>query len=108
MSIPPPVLNGSAGADLAVFMHPSTPWDTEWYASDPRMPPHLNGSPEIRFTGSFSHTESRGVTRWARFRPRPEPMSGAALQQAAETHGAAVAEFAERAVASGRPVARGE
>ena len=129
MSFPPPVLNGSAGADLAVFMHPSTPWDTEWYASDPRMPPHLNGSPEIRFAGSFSHTESRGVvlfsdlsmcwysvaygnwrgvTRWARFRPRPEPMSGAALQQAAETHGAAVAEFAERAVASGQPVARGE
>jgi hypothetical protein len=35
-------------------------------------------------------------------------MSGAALQQAAETHGAAVAAFAERAAASGRPVARGE
>jgi hypothetical protein len=35
-------------------------------------------------------------------------MSGAALQQAAETHGAAVSAFAERAVASGRPVARGE
>jgi hypothetical protein len=35
-------------------------------------------------------------------------MSGEALQRAAETHGAAVAAFAERAVASGRPVARGE
>jgi len=57
----------------------------------------------------YSVTYGTGpVTRWARFRPRPESMSGAALQQAAETHGAAVAAFAERAVASGRPVARGE
>lgn len=35
-------------------------------------------------------------------------MSSVALQQAADTYGAAVATFAERAVASGKPVARGE
>jgi hypothetical protein len=35
-------------------------------------------------------------------------MSGAALRRAAETHGVAVAAFAERAAASGRPVAHGE
>ena len=133
MSFPPPSGNGSAAADLAVYMHPSTPWDTEWYSSNSPIPPHLNGSPEIRFSGSFGYSDPRNkmargvilfsdlsmcwysvtygtgpVTRWARFRPRPESMSGAALQQAAETHGAAVAAFAERAVASGRPVARGE
>src|SRR6266478_6128464 len=119
-------------ADLAVFMHPSTPWDTEWYSSSSPIPPHLKGSPDIRFSGSFGHSgrtkTARGVilfsdlsicwysveygsgpvTRWARFRPRPEPLSGSVLQQAAETYGAAVAEFAERAEASGRPVARGE
>jgi hypothetical protein len=128
MSFPPPTTNGSAAADLAVFMHPSTPWDTEWYTGDPPMPPHLKGSPEIRFACSFSHSDARAVvlfsdlsmcwysvahgkgsvTRWARFRPCPEPMSGAALRRAAETHGSAVAAFAERAAASGRPVARGE
>jgi hypothetical protein len=129
MSFPPPTINGSAAADLAVFMHPSTPWDTEWYASDPPMPPYLNDSPEIRSSCSFSHSDARGVvlfsdlslcwfsvtwggyaaaTRWARFRPCPEPMSGVALRRAAETHGAAVATFAENAVASGRPVGHGE
>jgi len=132
MSFPPSTANGSAAADLAVFMHPSTPWDTDWYTGDPPMPPHINGSPEIRFAGSFGgssgHMDARGVvlfsdlsmcwysvtygkgsvTRWARFRPCPEPMSGAALRRATETHGTAVAAFAERAAASGRPVARGE
>ena len=135
MSFPPPTANGSAAADLAVFMHPSTPWDTEWYASNSPIPPYLNGSPEIRFAGSFgssgpstkiargvvlfsdlsicwySVTYGRGTpaTRWARFRPCPSPISSAAaLRHAAETHGAAVAAFAEQAAASGRPVARGE
>jgi hypothetical protein len=130
MSFPPPTANSSAAADLAVFMHPSTPWDTEWYASDPPMPPHLNGSPEIRSEFSFGPSDACGVvlfsdlsmcwfsaawgnwraapTRWARFRSCPEPLSGPALQQAAATHGAAVAAFAERAAASGSPVASGE
>jgi hypothetical protein len=133
MSFPPPAENGSAAADLAWYMHPSTPWDTAWYSSNSPIPPHLNGSPEMRFAGlSGSDGRSktaRGVmlfsdlsmcwysvtygsggppTRWARFRPRPEPMSAAALQRAAQTHGAAVAAFAERAEASGRPVASGE
>ena len=113
-------------------MHPSTPWDTEWYASNPPIPPYLKGSSDTRFAGSFGTSggtkTARGVilfsdlsicwysvtfgngsvTRWARFRPCPEPMSGAALQRSAETHGAAVATFAEDAAASGRPVARGE
>lgn len=133
MSFPPPAANGSAAADLAVYMHPSTPWDTEWYSSSSSpIPPHLNGSPDIRFAGSFSQSgrtkTARGVilfsdlsicwysvtygsgpvTRWARFRPRPEPLSSSVLQQAAEAYGATVAAFAERAEASGRPVARGE
>jgi hypothetical protein len=133
MSFPPPAENDSAAADLASYMHSSTPWDTDWYSSNSPIPPHLNGSPEMRFAGvSGSDGRSktaRGVmlfsdlsicwysvtygsggppTRWARFRPRPEPMSGAALQRAAQTHGAAVAAFAERAEASGRPVASGE
>ncbi|KAF8496115.1 hypothetical protein F5888DRAFT_1804261 [Russula emetica] len=133
MSFPPPTTNGSAAADLAMFMHPSTPWDTEWYSSSSPIPPYLNGSPDIRFSGSFGQSgrtkTARGVilfsdlsicwysvtydsgpvvTRWARFRPRPEPLSGSVLQQAAETYGATVAAFAERAEASGRPVARGE
>ena len=133
MSFPPPTENGSAAADLAWYMHPSTPWDTDWYASNSPIPPHLNGSPEIRFMGGFGSDgrskTARGVmlfsdlsmcwysvmygsggapTRWARFRPRPEPMSGAALRRAAQTHGVAVAAFAKRAEASGRPVARGE
>ena len=133
MSFPPPTEHGSAAADLAWYMHPSTTWDTDWYDSNSPIPPHLNGSPEIRFSGGFSSDgrskTARGVvlfsdlsmcwysvtyggrgppTRWARFRPRPEPMATAALQRAAQTHGAAVAAFAERAEASGRPVARGE
>ena len=132
MSFPPPTANGSAAADLAVFMHPSTPWDTEWYSSGSPVPPYLNGSRDIRFAGSSSQwgqtKTARGVilfsdlsicwysvtygngpiTRWARFRPRPEPLSDSVLQQAAETYGATVAAFAERAEASGRPVARGE
>lgn len=133
MSFPPPTTNGSAAADLAVFMHPSTPWDSDWYASGSPIPPHLNGSPDIRFSGSFGHSDPRTktasgvilfsdlsicwysvtygsgpVARWARFRPRPEPLDGSVLQQAAETCGAAVAAFAERALASGRPVGRGE
>jgi hypothetical protein len=61
MSFPPPTTNGTVAADLAVFMHPSTPWDTDWYTSDPPMPPHLNGSPEIRFAGSFGHSDPRGM-----------------------------------------------
>ena len=136
MSFPPPAVNGSAAADLAIFMHPSTPWDTtEWYASSSPIPPHLNGSPHIRFAGSFGYSDPRvktargvilfsdlsicwysvtygtgpsSVTRWARFLPRPEPLPGAVLQQAAETYGAAVAAFAKNAVAGGRPVAHGE
>ena len=133
MSFPPPTEHGSAAADLAWYMHPSTTWDTDWYDSNSPIPPHLNGSPEIRFSGGFSSDgrskTARGVvlfsdlsmcwysvtyggrgppTRWARFRPRPESMATAALQRAAQTHGAAVAAFAERAEASGRPVARGE
>jgi hypothetical protein len=132
MSFPPHAANGSAAADLAVFMHPSTPWDTEWYSSSSPIPPYLNGSPDIRFSGSFSQSgrtkTARGVilfsdlsicwysvtygsgpvTRWAGFRPRPDPLSGSVLQQAAEAYGATVAAFAERAEASGRPVARGE
>jgi hypothetical protein len=47
------------------------------------------------------------VARWARFRPRPEPLLGSVLQQAAETYGAAVAAFAERAAGAGRPVGQG-
>ncbi len=132
MSFPPPAENGSAAADLAWYMLPSTPWDTDWYASNSPIPPHLNGSPEIRFAGAFGSDgrskTARGVmlfsdlsicwysvtygsgppARWARFRPRPEPMSAAALRRAAQTHGVAVAAFAARAEASGRPVARGE
>src|SRR6266702_4131672 len=115
MSFPPPAENGSAAADLAWYMLPSTPWDTDWYASNSPIPPHLNGSPEIRFSGAFG-SDGRSKTahgsgppaRWARFRPRPEPMSAAALRRAAQTHGVAVAAFAARAEASGRPVARGE
>ncbi|KAH9974561.1 hypothetical protein BGW80DRAFT_147152 [Lactifluus volemus] len=132
MSFPPSTVNGSAAADLASFMHPSTPWDTEWYAFNPPMPPYLKGSSDMRFAGSFGTSGGTktvrgvihfsdlsmcwysvtfgngGVTRWARFLPCPAPMSGAALQRAAETHGAAVATFTEDAAASGRPVARGE
>ena len=135
MSFPPSTVNGSAAADLAAFMHPSTPWDTaaEWYASSSPIPPHLNGSPHIRFSGSFGYSDPRAktargvilfsdlsicwysvtygsgsVTRWARFRPRPEPLPAAVLQHAAETYGAAVAAFAERAVGDGRPVGHGE
>ncbi|KAI0261385.1 hypothetical protein BC834DRAFT_1028260 [Gloeopeniophorella convolvens] len=133
MSFPPPTQNGSAAADLAVYMHPSTEWESEWYAGDSPLPPHLQGSPELRFSGAYGFPDGQtrvargvilfsdlslcwysvsaggaGVTRWARFRPRPEPMSAAALQHASATHGAAVAEFAEHALASGRPVARGE
>lgn len=133
MSFPPPAANGSAAADLASYMHPSTPWDTDWYASDSPIPPYLNGSPEIRFAGAsgsdWRSATARGVilfsdlsmcwysvtygggrtpVRWARFRPRPEPMSAAALRRAAQTHGVAVAAFAARAEESGRPVARGE
>ncbi|KAI9453600.1 hypothetical protein F5148DRAFT_985459 [Russula earlei] len=132
MSFPPPAANGSAAADLAAFMDPSWPWDTEWYASDSPIPPHLDGSPDVRFSGSVGYSgrvkTARGVilfsdlsmcwysvtygtgsvSRRARFRPCPEPMSAPALRRAAETHGAAVAAFAERAAASGRPVARGE
>src|SRR6266404_5852556 len=132
MTFPPPATNGSAAEDLARYMHPSTTWATNWYDSTSPIPPHLNGSPEIRFAGSFGSDgrskTARGVmlfsdlsmcwysvaygngqpVRWARFRPRPEPMSGAALQRAAQTHGTVVAAFAERAEASRRPVARGE
>ncbi|KAI9432742.1 hypothetical protein H4582DRAFT_1883590 [Lactarius indigo] len=132
MSFPPPTENGSAAADLAWYMLPSTPWDTDWYASDLPIPPHLNGSPEIRFAGAFGsdgHSKmARGVmlfsdfsmcwysvtygsgppARWARFRPCPEPMPAAALQRAAQTHGTVVAAFAVSAEASGRPVACGE
>ncbi|KAI9429014.1 hypothetical protein H4582DRAFT_389649 [Lactarius indigo] len=132
MSFPPPAENGSAAADLAWYMLPSTPWDTDWYACDSPIPPHLNGSPEIRFAGAFvsdgNSKTARGVmlfsdfsmcwysvsygsgtpVRWARFRPCPEPMAAAALQRAAQTHGTAVAAFAVSAEASGRPVARGE
>ncbi|KAH9975044.1 hypothetical protein BGW80DRAFT_1299730 [Lactifluus volemus] len=114
-------------------MHPSTPWDTEWYASD-LIPPHLKGSSDIRLSGAvvslpvvgikiaravilfadlsmcwYSVTYGYGsVERWARFRPCPKPMSGAELQRAAETHGAAVAAFAKNAAASGQPVDSGE
>ncbi|KAI0298458.1 hypothetical protein B0F90DRAFT_1938144 [Multifurca ochricompacta] len=150
MSFPPPAVNGSAAADLASYMHPSTIWDTDWYTSNSPIPPYLNGSPEIRFSGSLSYSgggvqnkmTARGVilfsdlsicwysvtyggkggsgsgsgsghvpppTRWARFRPRPEPiLSGEILRRASEIYGTVVAAFAERAVASGRPVARGE
>jgi hypothetical protein len=135
MSFPPSTANGSAAADLAAYMHPSTPWDSEWYTTTSPIPPHLNGSPEIRFTGSYSYsgaqhtargailfsdlsmcwysvtfTKGRGPapSRWARYHPRPAPMPAPALRHAAETHGAAVATFAEGAVASGRPVGRGE
>jgi hypothetical protein len=51
---------------------------------------------------------SGSITRWARFRPRPEPLDGSVLQQAAETYGAAVAAFAEQVAGSGRPVGHGE
>ncbi|KAH8989781.1 hypothetical protein EDB86DRAFT_3080759 [Lactarius hatsudake] len=132
MSFPPPADNGSAAADLALYMHPSTSWDTDWYTSNSPIPPHLNGSPEIRFAGAVGSDgrtkTARGAmlfsdfsmcwfsvmygsgppVRWARFRPRPEPISAAVLQRAAQTHGAVVAAFAVRAEASGRPVARGE
>ncbi|KAH9054132.1 hypothetical protein EDB87DRAFT_1796205, partial [Lactarius vividus] len=132
MSFPPPAENGSAAADLAWYMHPSTSWDTDWYASNSPIPPHLNGSPDIRFAGAFGSDgrtkTARGVmlfsdfsmcwfsvaygsgppVRWARFRPCPEPMSAAALRRAAQTHGTVVAAFAVRAEASGRPVAHGE
>ncbi|KAH9040924.1 hypothetical protein EDB83DRAFT_2677659 [Lactarius deliciosus] len=80
MSLPPLAENGSAAADLAWYMHPSTSWDT-----DCGLPAH-----------------------WARFRPCPEPMSAAALRRAAQTYGAAVAAFAAHAEARRRPVARGE
>ncbi|KAF8487258.1 hypothetical protein DFH94DRAFT_19880 [Russula ochroleuca] len=133
MSFPPPAVNGSSAADLAAFMHPSTPWDTEWYNTSSPIPPHLNGSRDIRFAGSFGYSDPRSktargvilfsdlsmcwysvtfgtgpVSRWARFRPRPEPLSGSVLQQAAETYGAAVASFAEHAAGAGRPVGHGE
>ena len=133
MSFPPPAANGSSAADLALFMHPSTPWDTEWFNSGLPIPPHLSGSREMRFAGSFGYSDPRSktargvilfsdlsmcwysvtfgtspVSRWARFRPRPEPLSDSVLQQAAETYGTAVAAFAERAVKDGRPVGHGE
>ena len=87
----------------------------------------------MRFAGSFGYSDPRSktargvilfsdlsmcwysvtfgtspVSRWARFRPRPEPLSGSVLQQAAETYGTAVAAFAERAMKDGRPVGHGE
>ncbi|KAH9055892.1 hypothetical protein EDB83DRAFT_2521235 [Lactarius deliciosus] len=52
MSFPPLSENGSA-VDLAWYMHPSTSWDTDWYASNSPIPLHLNGSPEIRFASAF-------------------------------------------------------
>ena len=57
---------------------------------------------------SVTYGGGGSVTRWARFRPRPEPLSSLVLQQAAETYGAAVAAFAERAAGDGRPVGHGE
>jgi hypothetical protein len=87
----------------------------------------------MRFAGSFGYSDPRSkmargvilfsdlsmcwysvtfgtgpVSRWARFRPRPEPLSGSVLQQAAETYGSAVTAFAERAVKEGQPVGHGE
>ncbi|KAH9034461.1 hypothetical protein EDB85DRAFT_2144307 [Lactarius pseudohatsudake] len=127
MSFPPPAENGSAVADLAWYMHPSTPWDTNWYASNSQIPPHLNGSPDICFSGAFGSDgctkTARGAMlsldfsmcwysvtygsgpplRWARFRPRPEPMSPAALRRAAQMHSAAVAAFPMRAERSCTP-----
>jgi hypothetical protein len=132
MSFPPRTAHGSAAADFEFFMRPSTPWDTEWYTSNPPIPPHLKGSKDIRFAGAvvswagiknargvilfadlsmcwYSVTYGYGsIERWAGFRPCPKPMSGAKLQRAAETHGVAVAAFADNAAASGQPVDSGE
>ncbi len=47
MSFPPSTTSGSAAADLAVFMHPSTPWDTEWYSSSSPIP-EASGRPVAR------------------------------------------------------------
>ncbi|KAH9066299.1 hypothetical protein EDB87DRAFT_1679045 [Lactarius vividus] len=111
MSFPPPADNGSAGADLTWYILLSAPR----YASHSLIPPHLNGSPEIRFAGAFGSGGRTQTARGrdaralgARFCPFPEPMSAAMLRRAAQTHGATVAAYSARAEASGRPVARGE
>ncbi|KAH9975048.1 hypothetical protein BGW80DRAFT_1225355 [Lactifluus volemus] len=134
MSFPPRTANGSAAAEFALYMHPSTFWDTEWYAFH-QIPPHLVKEPlDIRFECEV--VSERGIEtlsgvilfpdlsmcwysviygigigcikRSARFRRCPKPMSGAALRRAAETHGAAVANFADDAAASGQVVDSGE
>ncbi|KAH9061917.1 hypothetical protein EDB87DRAFT_1821482 [Lactarius vividus] len=71
MSFPPSAETGSAAADLAWYMHPSTSWDTDCMCW-------------------FSMTYGSGPpVRWARFWPCPEPVAAFAVR--AEASGRPVA-----------------
>ncbi|KAI0742637.1 hypothetical protein C8Q80DRAFT_918156 [Daedaleopsis nitida] len=61
MSYPPPVEHGSAAEDLAHYFHPSTHWDSAWYAieNEYKAPP-LRGNDRISFTASW---QSDGRTK---------------------------------------------
>lgn len=48
------------------------------------------------------------IRKEGRYRPIPAPWDGERLYGASERYGAAMVDFAERAVAGGRPIARGE
>ncbi|EJD04766.1 uncharacterized protein FOMMEDRAFT_153856 [Fomitiporia mediterranea MF3/22] len=134
-SYPPSTVHGSQALDLADYFHPSTQWDTAWYAGPNAIPPPLQtnlyrlykaqmvsrgDTKSIQFailfndlsaawvSVSFSVSTSRVTERSAKYLPVPPALPQELLVQANEMYGESIASYAESYLGSGQFCARGE
>lgn len=132
-SYPPPQPFSSSALTLAHSL--LTPDHSQWYTDPSCRPPGLVDRTDVVFTSSWSQSGSSKVltgfalfgdtsTCWwrvswdvnrpavaqteARYRPIPQPFDGEQLYADSERYGPKLCAFAENAVASGRPIGRGE
>ncbi|KAL5520559.1 hypothetical protein ACEPAG_9783 [Sanghuangporus baumii] len=134
-SYPPPTTYGSQALDLACYFHPSTEWDTPWYASQGAIPPLLQTNPHRLYKAqmisrgdarsvtfavlfcdlsaawvsvSYSNSTTKVTERSAKYLDVPEPLNGEELRGASEVYGETIASYAESFLGSGQFCGRGE
>ncbi|KAL5525035.1 hypothetical protein ACEPAF_8904 [Sanghuangporus sanghuang] len=134
-SYPPPTTCGSQALDLACYFHPSTEWDTPWYASQGALPPLLQTNPHRLYKAqmisrgdtrsitfavlfcdlsaawvsvSYSNSTTKVAERSAKYLDAPEALNGEELRGASEVYGETIARYAESFLGSGQFCGRGE
>ncbi|KAI5119277.1 hypothetical protein M0805_008058 [Coniferiporia weirii] len=64
MAYPPPTEHGCQALDLAYYFHPSTYWDTAWYADPSALPPPMLGKQHGQYKGMYvTHNDICTVRR---------------------------------------------